>query len=100
MLKDVYDSKRINAHLHSDPNFNLDRQQFPSTAMILSAQFWPPFKEETLELPSVVKEHLQIYTKAFETLKVISIAILLYIFNFLVLNLCHCPSYFAHGSGH
>ncbi|KAJ9575582.1 hypothetical protein L9F63_007516, partial [Diploptera punctata] len=69
MLKDVYDSKRINAHLHSDPNFNLDRQQFPSTAMILSAQFWPPFKEETLELPSFVKEHLQIYTKAFETLK-------------------------------
>jgi anaphase-promoting complex subunit 2 len=39
----------------------------------LSAQFWPPFKEETLELPSVVKEHLQIYTKAFETLKVISL---------------------------
>jgi len=73
MLKDVYDSKRINAHLHSDPNFNLDRQQFPSTAMILSAQFWPPFKEETLELPTVVKEHLQIYTKAFETLKVISL---------------------------
>ncbi|GFG35378.1 hypothetical protein Cfor_00921 [Coptotermes formosanus] len=69
MLKDVYDSKRINAHLHSDPNFSLDKQQFPSTAMILSAQFWPPFKEETLELPSVVKEHLQIYTKAFETLK-------------------------------
>ncbi|KAJ4430988.1 hypothetical protein ANN_19581, partial [Periplaneta americana] len=69
MLKDVYDSKRINTHLHSDPNFNLDRQQFPSTAMILSAQFWPPFKEETLELPSFVKEHLQIYTKAFETLK-------------------------------
>ncbi|PNF17763.1 hypothetical protein B7P43_G06880 [Cryptotermes secundus] len=69
MLKDVYDSKRINAHLHSDPNFNLDRQQFPSMAMILSAQFWPPFKEETLELPSFVKEHLQIYTKAFETLK-------------------------------
>jgi anaphase-promoting complex subunit 2 len=69
MLKDVYDSKRINAHLHSDSNFKLDQQQFPSTAMILSAQFWPPFKEETLELPSVVKEHLQIYTKAFETLK-------------------------------
>ncbi|GLH11361.1 Anaphase-promoting complex subunit 2 [Gryllus bimaculatus] len=69
MLKDVYDSKRINAHLDSDPNFNLDKQQFPATAMILSAQFWPPFKEETLELPSFVKEHLQTYTKAFETLK-------------------------------
>jgi hypothetical protein len=75
MLKDVYDSKRINAHLHSDPNFKLDTQQFPSTALILSAQFWPPFKEETLELPNFVKEHLQIYTKAFETLKVIFIYI-------------------------
>lgn len=69
MLKDVYDSKRINAHLDSDPHFDLDKQQFPATALILSAQFWPPFKEETLELPAFVKEHLQTYTKAFETLK-------------------------------
>lgn len=39
--------------------------------MILSAQFWPPFKEETkLELPEVAKEQFDIYTKAFETLKV------------------------------
>lgn len=39
--------------------------------MILSAQFWPAFKEEIkLELPDVAKEQFDIYTKAFETLKV------------------------------
>ncbi|XP_075228750.1 anaphase promoting complex subunit morula isoform X2 [Lycorma delicatula] len=69
MLKDVYDSKRINAHLHSDPNFDLNKQPFPTTALILSAQFWPVFKDDSLELPSVVKERLAVYTKAFETLK-------------------------------
>ncbi|XP_046390821.1 anaphase-promoting complex subunit 2 [Ischnura elegans] len=69
MLKDVYDSKRINAHVHSDENFRSDNQQFPCRAMILSAQFWPAFKEENLVLPPVVTEHLDAYTKAFETLK-------------------------------
>ncbi|XP_049784564.1 anaphase-promoting complex subunit 2 isoform X1 [Schistocerca cancellata] len=69
MLKDVYDSKRINAHLHSDPNFSLEQQKFPVCAMVLSAQFWPPFKGDTLELPPFIKEHLDVYTKAFETLK-------------------------------
>lgn len=69
MLKDIYDSKRINTHLHSDTNFNLDNQEFAITAMILSAQFWPHFNKETLELPEFVQEHLNTYTKAFETLK-------------------------------
>nr|CAD7193888.1 unnamed protein product [Timema douglasi] len=70
MLKDIYDSKRINGHLTSDLNFDLIRkQEFPTTALILSAQFWPAFKEETLELPQIVKDHFQIYTEAFEMLK-------------------------------
>nr|XP_018898040.1 PREDICTED: anaphase-promoting complex subunit 2 [Bemisia tabaci] len=69
MLKDIHDSKRMNAHLHSDPAFELSNKQFVATAIILSAQFWPVFKDETLELPEIVKEHLNVYTKAFETLK-------------------------------
>lgn len=70
MLRDVYDSKRINSHLHSDPNFDLaDKLKFPISTMIMSAQFWPPFKEETLELPEIAKEQFQLYTKCFETLK-------------------------------
>ncbi len=38
--------------------------------MFLSAQFWPPFKDNTLKLPPVVTEHLDVYTRAFETYKV------------------------------
>jgi len=89
MLKDVQDSRRMNTHLHSDSNLKLSDkvifyyrdtnstfilfilQDFTCTAIILSAQFWPPFKEETLEVPPIVKEHLENYTKAFETLKVL-----------------------------
>lgn len=69
MLKDIHDSKRINTHLHSEPNFGLSKQEFRCNCMILSAQFWPPFKEETLQLPQKIKDHLDVYTKAFETLK-------------------------------
>uniref|UniRef100_A0A8D8R059 Anaphase-promoting complex subunit 2 n=1 Tax=Cacopsylla melanoneura TaxID=428564 RepID=A0A8D8R059_9HEMI len=69
MLKDIYDSKRINAHLHTDTSFVFDNQQFPVTAMIVSAQFWPTFKDETLELPELIKEHFAVYTKAFEAFK-------------------------------
>ncbi|XP_039300914.1 anaphase-promoting complex subunit 2-like, partial [Nilaparvata lugens] len=70
MLKDVYDSRRINAHLHSDPNFDHTKQPYTTNALILSAQFWPSFKElNSLELPDLVKERLAVYTKAFETLK-------------------------------
>ncbi|CAB3380958.1 Hypothetical predicted protein [Cloeon dipterum] len=69
MLKDVQDSKRMNSHLHSCPDVTMCSKDFPCTAIILSAQFWPPFKEENLEVPPIVKEHLDDYTKAFEALK-------------------------------
>ncbi|XP_050425867.1 anaphase-promoting complex subunit 2 [Adelges cooleyi] len=76
MLKDVYDSKRINHHLYSDPTSNLStnstnsEQEFPVTAIIVSAQFWPTFKDDiNLELPAVIKKHMDNYTKAFEAFK-------------------------------
>ncbi|XP_014470530.1 PREDICTED: anaphase-promoting complex subunit 2 isoform X2 [Dinoponera quadriceps] len=70
MLKDVYDSKRIDGNIHSDTSYNLQREHFPTSALILSAQFWPPFKEDwKLELPSVVQDQLNRYVKAFEALK-------------------------------
>lgn len=37
--------------------------------MILSAQFWPSFREEKLELPELFQKSLDKYTKQFETLK-------------------------------
>ncbi|CAK1552273.1 unnamed protein product [Leptosia nina] len=69
MLKDISDSKRINALISQDKNFEEMNNKFASNAMILSAQFWPPFKDESLELPDEIKEHLADYTKAYETLK-------------------------------
>ncbi|XP_045502877.1 anaphase-promoting complex subunit 2 [Colias croceus] len=69
MLKDISDSKRINALIQQDANFADLNQKFTSNAMILSAQFWPPFKDESLELPEEIKHHLEKYTKAYEALK-------------------------------
>jgi len=71
MLKDIGDSKRINSHLHSQDGGcpELQTQQFPVNSIILSGQFWPQFKAETLELPLEVQESLEVYTKAFQTLK-------------------------------
>lgn len=69
MLKDISDSKRINALIHQDKDIEELNKIFTSNAMILSAQFWPPFKDESLELPEVIKSHLEAYTKSFEALK-------------------------------
>ncbi|XP_028171394.1 anaphase-promoting complex subunit 2 [Ostrinia nubilalis] len=69
MLKDISDSKRINALVHQDKNFEASSKNFTSNAMILSAQFWPPFKDESLELPEEIKTHLEAYTKSYEALK-------------------------------
>ena len=71
MLKDLGDSKRINSALYTVEGGCQDLQAapFPVTAHILSAQFWPQFKNETLELPKEVNEALEVYTSAFQTLK-------------------------------
>ena len=47
----------------------LNRQPFQVNAIILSAQFWPQLKEETLELPSEIRVALEAYTRAFEAMK-------------------------------
>ncbi|KPI92410.1 Anaphase-promoting complex subunit 2 [Papilio xuthus] len=67
MLKDIYDSKRLNALIHQDNT--PDDSQIVCNGKILSAQFWPPFKDESLELPDVIKQLLERYTKCFEALK-------------------------------
>lgn len=69
MVKDVADSKRINTSIHSDENPHRERQRFPVSSMILSAEFWPSFKEERLQLPEEVSRELDIYTEAFKDLK-------------------------------
>jgi len=74
MLKDISDSKRINFHLHSQDGGcpELITQAIDVNALILSDYFWPSFtfkSSEPHELPQQVKEALDVYTKAFQTLK-------------------------------
>lgn len=68
-MKDVADSKRINSSINSDENPRREKQKFPVSCMILSAQFWPSFKEERLQLPEEVTKELDTYTEAFQDLK-------------------------------
>lgn len=71
MLKDIGDSKRINTRLHSEESGEeeLAQQDFPVNAIIISPQFWPQFKQETLHLPEEVLQSLEAYTRGFEAMK-------------------------------
>ncbi|XP_063702469.1 anaphase-promoting complex subunit 2 [Culicoides brevitarsis] len=68
MLKDITDSKRINAHIQSDQNFT-NANEFDISALILSSQFWPAFKKDTMELPEAIKNQFDRYTKQYEGYK-------------------------------
>ncbi|KAM8934690.1 anaphase-promoting complex subunit 2 isoform 1-T1 [Pelodytes ibericus] len=71
MLKDMADSRRINANIRDEedklpeeekPLFNLE-------TVILSSEFWPALKEEKLDLPEQIKDAMDVYTKKYEKLK-------------------------------
>lgn len=66
VLKDVQDARRINQNIKQDSTYV---ENVPLSAMIVSTQFWPAFKEEKLELYHTVTAQMDSYTKAFETLK-------------------------------
>jgi anaphase-promoting complex subunit 2 len=68
MLKDLSDSKRINTHIHSDQAYS-EGKTFEISALIVSSQFWPTFKKETMELPEPIKEQFDKYTKSYESYK-------------------------------
>ncbi|KAH8233030.1 hypothetical protein KR026_003362 [Drosophila bipectinata] len=68
MLKDVTDSKRINAHIHGDSN-RTENQLFDISSLIVSAQFWPSFNKESLQLPEELENEFKKYTKAYEAYK-------------------------------
>uniref|UniRef100_A0AAG5DBB4 Anaphase-promoting complex subunit 2 n=1 Tax=Anopheles atroparvus TaxID=41427 RepID=A0AAG5DBB4_ANOAO len=70
MLKDITDSKRINAHILSPESGLTEQPPFQMSALIVSSQFWPTFKKETMELPSAIKDVFDKYTKAYESYKV------------------------------
>ncbi|KAM9207655.1 anaphase-promoting complex subunit 2 isoform 1-T1 [Dugong dugon] len=71
MLKDMADSRRINANIREEDEKRPAEEQppFGVYAVILSSEFWPPFKDEKLEVPEDIKEALDIYCKKYEKLK-------------------------------
>lgn len=66
------DSRRINANIRDEEEKlpEEERPPFSLVAVILSSEFWPPLKEEKLELPEQVKEAMDAYSKKYEKLKV------------------------------
>ncbi|KAH9512448.1 Anaphase-promoting complex subunit 2 [Bulinus truncatus] len=69
MLRDVTESRRVNARIQ-DARKNINKHnEMEMNAMILSAQFWPAFRDEKITLPPELQEHLDKYTKAFEMQK-------------------------------
>lgn len=69
MLKDISDSKRINSHILSADSGFPEERPFDISALIVSSQFWPTFKKETMDLPPAIKEIFDQYTKVFESYK-------------------------------
>lgn len=66
------DSRRINANIREeDEKRPLEEQPpFGVYAVILSSEFWPPFKDEKLEVPEDIREALEVYCRKYEKLKV------------------------------
>ncbi|ELT87319.1 hypothetical protein CAPTEDRAFT_150069 [Capitella teleta] len=78
MLKDVADSKRINTRISeekaeaatsADASAAAAEEPLAVNSMVLSAQFWPAFREGKIQLPEQMQGALDNYTRSFETLK-------------------------------
>jgi anaphase-promoting complex subunit 2 len=71
MLRDISESKRINTNVieQLSQKGKIDKSQFKFKTIILSEQFWPKLKDETIELPNELKSIQEKITKSFETLK-------------------------------
>jgi anaphase-promoting complex subunit 2 len=71
MLRDISESKRINANVLEQlfQKGKLDKSQLTLKCIILSEQFWPKLKDENVELPNEIKQIQEKYTKSFEALK-------------------------------
>lgn len=69
MLRDLADSRRLNCHLASGETPGYTAGEVDISAIVISAQFWPPFKDEKLALPPPVQASLDCYTRAFEAIK-------------------------------
>lgn len=66
------DSRRINTNIREEESKLSEEEQPPLSlsSLILSSEFWPPLKEEKLELPPLVVQAMEAYTHRYEKLKV------------------------------
>lgn len=66
------DSRRINSNIREEESKLSEEEQPPLSlsSIILSSEFWPPLKEEKLELPPMVCQAMEAYTHRYEKLKV------------------------------
>lgn len=66
------DSRRINSNIREEESRLGEEEQPPLSlsAIILSSEFWPPLKEEKLELPPLICQAMEAYTHRYEKLKV------------------------------
>ncbi|GFN88361.1 anaphase-promoting complex subunit 2 [Plakobranchus ocellatus] len=77
MLRDVSESRRVNSRIQEacktvteeENNQEPGQKELELNAMILSAQFWPAFRDEKIKLPVELQEHLDKYTRSFEQQK-------------------------------
>ncbi|KAK2189465.1 hypothetical protein NP493_106g06023 [Ridgeia piscesae] len=70
MLKDVADSKRLNTRIREQWEQETgDEKAIAVNAMVLSAQFWPTFREEKVTLPDELQTSLDAYTDKYKVLK-------------------------------
>ena len=70
MLKDVTDSRRINAQIVENDQAQNTSAEIPIECIILSAQFWPSrLKDDNVELPSCILNSMEHFKKRFEILK-------------------------------
>ena len=82
MLKDVADSKRINAYVHSHDwqeeeregeeggvRLSVDAGDLVVSTTVISKLYWPPLKEVGFTLPEGIKGQLDVYGEGFHTLK-------------------------------
>lgn len=69
MIKDIGDSKRINAHVTSQWRKSEEEPTCEVNAFILSHVFWPTFREEKIKLPDFIQSELDRYTEAYCKLK-------------------------------
>lgn len=73
MLKDISDSRRINARIMEAKTSSTSDEHVPVNALIISEQFWPPQRrretDSPLVLPTPLREGLDYFTSSFEALK-------------------------------